>query len=156
MQVMRTGSPPTKGNGAAIALYLAVCMVVAGLFGFGFYKMFVPRQIPNPGLIAYKPPPATVIPDVVTTKFAYGAPAAARGAAEETRGEMADETTGRAAAVAEPAAPVAPEPVPQLTTRSARARSVHHAPSPRAERTVRAQSSYGNVAATFPGYAAVR
>jgi hypothetical protein len=56
-----TGYPQTEESGVAIAFYLAVCMFVCGLFGFGFYNLFQPRQFPNPGLTAYKPPPATVI-----------------------------------------------------------------------------------------------
>ena len=64
---MRTGYPHIKKTRAAIAVYLAVCMFVYGFFGFGFYKMFQPLQFPNPGLAAYKPPPATVI-----TYVSYG------------------------------------------------------------------------------------
>jgi hypothetical protein len=45
---MRTGYSHTKETAAPIAGYLAVCMFVYGLFGFGFYNMFQPHKLPNP------------------------------------------------------------------------------------------------------------
>jgi hypothetical protein len=58
---MRTACVPTEETAVAIASLLTVCALVFGLLGFGFYKLMQPRQIPNPGLAAYKPPPATLI-----------------------------------------------------------------------------------------------
>ena len=129
---MGTGYPQPEKTGATIALYFAVCMFVCGLFGFGFYNMLQPRRFPNPGLTAYKPPPATVIEYADTTKSAYaeaispgraseelcgydevrlcGATSPER-ATEELSHDTPDETTGRAAQVTEPGAPVAPMPV---------------------------------------------
>jgi hypothetical protein len=162
---MRTkGHPQTEDARVAIAFYLAVCMFVCGLFGFGFYNMFQPRQIPNPGLTAYKPPPATVITYAATAKFAYGEPAPSETATEEPSHDAPDETT-HAYASATPsvtaAIPVAHMPVPHVkreaATRPARtkARQGH---SPRAERTAssRAHSESRSVAAVYPGFAAVR
>ena len=167
---MRTsGYPQTEKTGVAIAYYLAVCMFVCGLFGFGFYNMFQPRQFPNPGLTAYKPPPATVITYAGTAKFAYGEPAPSETATEEPSHGAPDETT-RAYASATPlvtaASPVAHMPVPHVkreaATRPAKVRGVEakarQAHSSRAERTAssRAHSEPRSVAAVYPGFAAVR
>ena len=162
---MRTGYPHIKKTGTAIAIHLAVCMLVSGFFGFGFYKMFQPLQFPNPGLAAYKPPPATVITYAATAKLIYGEPAPFETATEEPSHGVPDEAT-RAYASAPPlvtaAIPVAHMPVPHVkreaATRLARtkARQGH---SPRAERTAssRAHSEPRSVAAVYQGgYAAVR
>ena len=167
---MRTkGHPQTEDARVAIAFYLAVCMFVCGLFGFGFYNMFQPRQIPNPGLTAYKPPPATVITYAATAKFAYGEPAPSETATEEPSHDAPDEAT-RAYASATPlvtaALPVAPMPVPHVkreaATRPAKVRGVEtkarQAHSSRAERTASSgsHSKPRSVAAVYPGFAAVR
>jgi hypothetical protein len=70
-----------------------------------------PRRFPNPGLTAYKPPPATVIEYAATTKSAYAEATSPERATEELSHDTPDETTGRAAQVTEPGAPVAPMPV---------------------------------------------
>jgi hypothetical protein len=166
---MRTGYPHIKKTGTAIAVYLAVCMLVYGFFGFGFYKMFQPLQFPNPGLAAYKPPPATVITYAATAKLIYGEPAPSETATEEPSHDAPDEAT-RAYASATPlvtaALPVAPMPVPHVkreaATRPAKVRGVEakarQAHSSRAERTAssRAHSEPRSVAAVYPGFAAVR
>ena len=162
---MRTGYPHIKKTGTAIAIHLAVCMLVYGFFGFGFYKMFQPLQFPNPGLAAYKPPPATVIIYFPTAKLIYGEPAPSETATQEPSHDAPDEAT-RAYASATPlvtaAIPVAHMPVPHVkreaATRLARtkARQGH---SPRAERTAssRAHSEPRSVAAVYQGgYAAVQ
>ncbi|MFZ1088068.1 MAG: hypothetical protein WAN75_02180, partial [Xanthobacteraceae bacterium] len=76
-------------------------MLVYGFFGFGFYKMFQPLQFPNPGLAAYKPPPATVITYAATAKLIYGEPAPPETATEEPSHDAPDEAT-RAYASATP------------------------------------------------------
>ena len=161
---MRTGYPPIKKTRAAIAMYLAVCMLVYGFFGFGFYKMFQPLQFPNPGLAAYKPPPATVIIYFPTATLIYGEPAPSETATQEPSHDAPDEAT-RAYASATPlvtaALPVAHMPVPHVkreaATRLARTKA-RQAHSPRAERTAssRAHSEPRTVAAVYPGFAAVR
>ena len=161
---MRTGYPPIKKTRAAIAVYLAVCMFVYGFFGFGFYKMFQPLQFPNPGLAAYKPPPATVIIYFPTAKLIYGEPAPSETATQEPSHDAPDEAT-RAYASATPlvtaAIPVAHMPVPHVkreaATRPARTKA-RQAHSPRAERTAssRAHSESRSVATVYPGFAAVR
>jgi hypothetical protein len=157
----------TKESGVVIAFYLAVCMFVCGLFGFGFYNLFQPRQFPNPGLTAYKPPPATVITYAATSKFAYGEPAPSETATEEPSHGAPDETT-RAYASATPSVtaptPVvfAPAPLSRNATKTPARRNVEakarQAHSPRAERTAssRAHSESRSVAVVYPGYAVVR
>jgi len=50
-----------RGWSAALVLYLgAYCALAAGL-AFGAYELMQPSRHANPGLAAYKPPPATVI-----------------------------------------------------------------------------------------------
>jgi hypothetical protein len=150
----------TKESGVVIAFYLAVCMFVCGLFGFGFYNLFQPRQFPNPGLTAYKPPPATVI--------TYAATAPSETATEEPSHGAPDETT-RAYASATPSVmaptPVVFAPAPHVSrdaTKTPASRNVEvkarQAHSPRPERTAssRAHSESRSVAVVYPGYAAVR
>ena len=162
---MRTGYPHIKKTGAAIAVYLAVCMLVYGFFGFGFYKMFQSLQFPNPGLAAYKPPPATVITYVPTAKLIYGEPAPSETATEEPSHDAPDEAT-RAYASATPlvtaASPVAHMPVPHVKREAAKVPGVEakarQAHSSRAERTASSgsHSEPRSVAAVYPGFAAVR
>ena len=166
---MRTGYPHIKKTGTAIAIHLAVCMLVYGFFGFGFYKMFQPLQFPNPGLAAYKPPPATVITYAAMAKLIYGEPAPFETATEKPSHGAPDEAT-RAYASATPlvtaASPVAHMPVPHVkreaATRPAKVRGVEakarQAHSSRAERTASsgAHSEPRSVAAVYPGFAAVR
>jgi hypothetical protein len=46
---------------AAIGIPVAAYLIVLGLIALSLYSLLQPRYIPNPGLAAYKPPPATVI-----------------------------------------------------------------------------------------------
>jgi hypothetical protein len=114
LRAMRTGYPQTEETGAAIALRLAVSIFVCGLFGLGFYNMLQPRQIPNPGLTAYRPPPATVIRYAATAKFIYGQAAPPEVATEAPSKDTPDETTGRAAQLTEPTIPVVSVPAPPV------------------------------------------
>ena len=69
---MGAGYPQTERTAACIAVYLSFCMFVYGAFGYGFYRMFQPRHIPNPGLAAYRPFPATVMEYAGTAnRFTY-------------------------------------------------------------------------------------
>jgi hypothetical protein len=163
---MRMRYPQTKETGAAIAFRLAVCVFVCGLFGFGIYKTFQPRQIPNPGLAAYEPPRATVIRYAARAQLTNGAAAPLQSAAEEPSPDTSDETTSRAAQVVEATMPVRPMPAPDVnsepTKRPAKARIAerrrhHEARSPRAERTASStpQPESRSLVATYPGYAAI-
>jgi hypothetical protein len=49
------------GVAAALCIHLSIYCAAAVCFGFGFYEFMQPSFSPNPGLAAYKPPPATVI-----------------------------------------------------------------------------------------------
>jgi hypothetical protein len=49
------------GNSAAVGIPFAVYLTVFGLLALRLYSLYQPQYIPNPGLAAYKPPPATVI-----------------------------------------------------------------------------------------------
>jgi hypothetical protein len=49
------------GLAGALALHLCLYCCVAGCFAFGLYELMQPTRSNNPGLAAYKPPPATVI-----------------------------------------------------------------------------------------------
>ena len=93
---MRTGYPHIKKTGTAIAIHLAVCMLVYGFFGFGFYKMFQPLQFPNPGLAAYKPPPATVITYAATANLIYGEQEPSETATEEPSHDACEKRGGNA------------------------------------------------------------
>jgi hypothetical protein len=56
--------PPQRyddGLTAALCVHLCIYCAVAACFGLGFYVLMQPSRSPNPGLAAYKPPPATVI-----------------------------------------------------------------------------------------------
>jgi len=47
---------------STIGMLLTAYTIVCGLFALWFYSFFVPaRSLVNPGMAAYKPPPATVI-----------------------------------------------------------------------------------------------
>jgi hypothetical protein len=161
---MRVGYRQTEASGAAITLHLLFCMSVFGLFAFGFYSMFSPRYIPNDGLAAYSPPPATVIKYPSIARMPYSERARVETSVETN---MPDETTGRAVERLVTAAPIAAEPAPEVKSNvDARAVTRHAAQRPRkapdthasrAERRNWATSqpnTYG--LATFPGYASVQ
>ena len=86
---MRTGYPQTQKTGACIGVYLAFCMLVYGLFGFGFYRMLQPRHIANVGLAAHRPPMAAVMGYDPTERVAYIGPMLTEDGSYETF----DETT---------------------------------------------------------------
>src|SRR3954462_1565183 len=45
----------------ALAIHLFIYLAVAASFAFGLYELLQPARFPNPGLPAYKPPPATSV-----------------------------------------------------------------------------------------------
>ena len=49
------------GSSSAPGIAFSAYLVVFGLLAAYFYFLMQPQNIPNPGLAAYKPPPATVI-----------------------------------------------------------------------------------------------
>jgi hypothetical protein len=63
-------------DGGAVGLLLAFAVVI-GLFILWFYPIALARYGANPGLAAYHPPPATVIPDMparAITKYQQAPP----------------------------------------------------------------------------------
>jgi hypothetical protein len=77
-----------------IATLLAVCALVCGLFGFGFYKLMQPVQFPNTGLAAFKPPPGiTTYPSAA--QFTHTQPATSLPTANESLNDNAYQTTGQ-------------------------------------------------------------
>jgi hypothetical protein len=50
-----------SGLGAALTIYLGVCVGLTACFGAGLYWLMQPSVFPNPGLAAYKPPANFVV-----------------------------------------------------------------------------------------------
>jgi len=50
-----------SGLGAALTIYLGVCVGLTACFGAGLYWLMQPSVFPNPGLAAYKPPASFVV-----------------------------------------------------------------------------------------------
>jgi hypothetical protein len=90
---MRAAYPETEETGACLTLYLAFCMCVYGLLGFGFYQMLQPRYIVNVGLAAYKAPVATVRGYDPTERFVYIGRMLTEEDASDASYEALDETT---------------------------------------------------------------
>lgn len=63
------GKLPSRRDGldAALAIHLALYCAVAGCFALVLYFLLQPSHSANPGLAAYKPPPATVLPASVAS-----------------------------------------------------------------------------------------
>ena len=49
------------GLAGALAIHLCLYCAVGGCFAFGLHELLQPTRFVNPGIAAYKPPPATVI-----------------------------------------------------------------------------------------------
>jgi len=56
-------------SSAAVGIPAAAYVIVLGLSALWFYSHLQPKYIPNPGLAAFKPPPATVIGDEMPTRL---------------------------------------------------------------------------------------
>ena len=90
----------------ALALYLGVYCAVAACFAFGVYELMQPSRHANPGLAAYKPPPATVI--------AYAPPSRPADVAVATPAATEPETVGAAEAAQAPPPTEAKPPAPEV------------------------------------------
>jgi len=57
------GNFPSRSDGldAALAIHLTLYCAVAACFGLGLFVLMQPSRGENPGLAAYKPPPATAM-----------------------------------------------------------------------------------------------
>jgi hypothetical protein len=154
--VMRTVYPQqTEGTTVGIAIHLAVCVLACGLFGFGFYKLMQPHQMPNSGMAADKPPPGTVVGYPFSSPAHYERQAEPALSNEQPLFDTTDETTGRAIQIVEPPAAVAPSPatdgrsVPAMKAVNLRTDSTKQT-APK-----KAQVPPGGYAAAHPGYAAL-
>ena len=147
----------TKNTSAAIATYAIICASIYGLLAFGFHTLMQPMRIPNIGLLAYKPPPATVItyPAGALSDVTRAMPPPSAPSTSSPR-NLPEETTPTVIQAPEPkdlAAMAAVSPVKERPTRrparprkpAAAQASVRNRPQPS-----------GGVAAAYPGYAAVR
>jgi hypothetical protein len=159
---MRTAYPPTEETSVAIAVLLAVCALVCGLLGFAFYKLLQPTQMPNPGLAAYKPPPATVMTYPPVAQLRYEQQAVPMSTTDQSSRDTPDETTGRAVQIAEPASVVAPlarEPLKNPEARKGRVRAAstnaQHPASTKLQHTASTKAQYRseNFVPAYPGYA---
>ena len=81
-------------GGAAPGIALAAYMIGLGLCAFGFYSFLQPQYTANPGLAAYRPPPATVISDRVPARLLVPPGQAPPIAQNERRPEMAKRSEG--------------------------------------------------------------
>jgi hypothetical protein len=141
----------------AIATYAAVFGLIFGLLAFGFYKLMEPTRRPNFGLLAYKPPSATVIaypPEALSDVTRAVLPLAAG----QPPDEPALETGARAVHSAEPTDLAAMAAVPPVEIRPAAKPERARVRKSVTARTVspRAQHRSGGFIAAYPGYAAVR
>ena len=114
-----------------------------------------PRQIPNPGLAAYKPPPATVIV-YPPAQLPYKQQPVPTFTTDQSSRDTPDETTGRAVHIAEPATVVAPAPSEQLA-KAKGAKGRVRAASTKTQRTASTKAQYrsASFAAAYRGYAAL-
>ena len=147
----------TKNTSAAIATYAIICASIYGLLAFSFYTLMQPTRIPNIGLLAYKPPPATVIAyqaealsDVTRAMPPPAAPSAS------SPGNLPEETTPTVIQAPEPKDLAAMAAAPPMKGRRVVTEGTRRKPAA-AQATVRNRlQPSGGVAAAYPGYAAVR
>jgi hypothetical protein len=155
----------TKNTSAAIATYAIICASIYGLLAFAFYTLMQPTRISNIGLLAYKPPPATVITypagalsDVTRAML----PPAAPGAVDRisSPGNLPEETNPTVIQAPQPrdlAAMAAAPPVKRKTALPVKRRTALPRKPAAAQATIRNRfQTSGGVAAAYPGYAAVR
>jgi hypothetical protein len=101
-------------NSAGLAIPVTVYLTVLGLLALWFYSLFQPQYTPNPGLAAYKPPPATVIGEMPARLLAQHSqappPAEIESPAEEPTPTVVESKPERTVAVAQPKRPKAKRP----------------------------------------------
>jgi hypothetical protein len=131
------GSPRQFSDGVAAAVGIHLCLycALAGCFAFGFYALMQPTPYPNPGLAAYKPPPATVISYALPPRLANSIH---EPPASPALGKPEPETTGRST----PQPELARAPAPVATS----------PPKMKPRREVKAQYPTLKRSACIPGY----
>jgi hypothetical protein len=125
------GYPRYQGDGlaGALAIHLCIYCFVGGCFAFGLYELLQPTRSINPGLAAYKPPPATVISYGTSSSQAapsYPVPMEPVAAAALLTPEP--ETTGRSMPLPEQARDTPSRPRREVKTKTGR-REVKSEPS---------------------------
>jgi len=91
----------TEGLEAALAIHLIIYCTVAACFALGFYALLQPTRHANPGLSAYKPPPAMVVtylPSIRNSDRSSTAVEAAAAKAQAAKAAMARSETAKPAA----------------------------------------------------------
>jgi hypothetical protein len=142
--------PEKNGLSAALIVYLSIYCFVFILFAIFLYSLLQPRQVPNPGLAAYKPPPRTVISyDLPPRLLAHhGQPPPL---SELLPAPEADETTGRSVRTVEVSPEPPPAPSPQRT-KVVRPTKPSRVATPAREHS----NSGGAYAAAYPSYSGNR
>ena len=115
---VRRACPMTRyridGTSASVGIPLAAYIIALGLFALWFYSLLQPQYTPNPGLAAYKPPPATVIAEMSARLLAQHSqatpPAEIESPAEEPTPTVVESKPERTVDVAGPKRPKAKRP----------------------------------------------
>jgi hypothetical protein len=141
----------TEENSAAVGIPFAVYLTVLGLLALWFYSLFQPQYVHNPGLTAYKPPPATVLGEMPARLLAQHwqapPPAEIASPAEEPTLTVVERKPEPAIDVTEPKRPNADRPQERRNPLRDYAASY-----PRYS----ANRPSGNYGAAFPGYSGNR
>jgi hypothetical protein len=113
------------GLAGALAIHLCIYCGVAGCFAFGLYELLQPARNSNPGVAAYKPPPATVITRGLPSRLAASPPATATQPAASADLITAEpETTGRSTRAPEPNVTGPPPPPRHAADNSKKAKTL--------------------------------
>jgi hypothetical protein len=101
-------------DSTSVGVPFAVYLTLIGLLALWFYSLFQPQYISNPGLAAYKPPPATVIGEMPARSIAQHweapPPAEIESPAEEPTPTVVESKPERTIEVKEPKRPKAKRP----------------------------------------------
>jgi hypothetical protein len=114
-------STSKRRRSGALIFHLCLYCGVAACLAFGLYALFQPSHRINPGLAAYKPPPATVIDyghPIVRPQLAFVQPAAS---ADPLTPEP--ETTGRSSPAPQPDVS---DPLPQPPRQASKSNQTRH------------------------------
>ena len=134
----------TEGVGVALGIHLSIYSFVFALFAMWLYSLLLPKQVANPGLAAYQPPPGTVISYELPPRLLaqHGQPPPL---AELPPTPEADDTIGRSVQTVEHA----PEPERVVKVKTPKLPKVAAPPRERG-------NSLGAYAAAYPAYSGNR
>jgi hypothetical protein len=88
-------SQPRKTD-VALATVFAIYGLACGLIGFGFYAFMQPRYMANPGVVAYRPFPGTLINHPPTNELTYHEPPLIA-SVQQSQDALDESTTGQQA-----------------------------------------------------------